>query len=482
MPKIKIPEKLERILTTNARLIVLIGGRSSAKSETMGRILIMKAQTEQADVLCGREYQNSIEDSVHKLIKGLIDKLSVGGFNITDNKIDCLTGGGFRFRGFSRNSDAVKSAQDFKYSWIEEAQSLSQQSIDDLLPTIRAANSKLFFTANPQSSADPFSKRFIVPFLTEIQKNGYYEDDMHLVIMVNWRDNPWHGELEQQRIWDYNNLTRAKYDHIWEGAFNDSIEDALILAEWFDACIDAHKKLGFDPVGIRMSAHDPSDIGPDNKGYAFRHGVVVLDLQEKETGNVNEGGDWAIGLAIKNNSDAFTWDCDGLGVGLNRQVTKAFAGKNTTISQFKGSEGVDNPDNKFQPAQTDGAPIMGQKTNKEALKNKRAQFYYELRERCYKTFLAVNGKYIDHDELISFDSNLALLQKLRSELCRMPIKPNGNGLFELYTKRQMKDKFKIDSPNLADSVMMLMRTPISVNRQVVMPKPIRIIGGRRLCL
>lgn len=457
MPELELPRKVYKVLTTKARLIVLIGGRSSAKSESVGRILTMKAQTEAADILCGREFQNSIDDSVHKLIKGIIEKLGVSGFTITDKKIDCLTGGGFRFKGFARNSSAVKSAQDFKYSWSEEAQDLSQESIDDLLPTIRAGGSQLFFTANPQSSADPFSKRFIVPYLDHLLRDGYYEDDLHLIIMMNWRDNPWHGELEAQRLWDLENLPRAKYDWIWEGAFNDSIEDPLIMAEWFDACVDAHKKLGFDPEGIRFAAHDPSDVGPDDKGYAMRHGSVVLDVQEKTDGDINEGGDWATGLALNDNVDAFTWDCDGMGVGLTRQVTKAFDGKKVSVAMFKGSEGVDKPDAIFQPA--DKADIKDQKKNKDALSNKRAQYYFELRIRCYKTYQAINGKYHNPDELISFDSSIKLLPKLRSELCRMPIKPNGAGKFELYTKEEMKRKFKFNSPNLADSVMMLMRSP-----------------------
>lgn len=477
MPKIQIPKKLERILTTKARLVVLVGGRSSAKSETMGRLLLLRAQTEAADILCGREFQNSIDESVHKLVKNLIQKLSISGFNVTDKKIDCATGGGFRFRGFARNPETVKSAQDFKYSWIEEAQSLSQDSIDTLLPTIRATGSQLFFTANPMSSADPFSKRFIVPYLDALRSVGYYEDDLHLIIMVNWRDNPWHGELEAQRRWDYQNLVRAKYDHIWEGAFNDSIEDALILAEWFDACIDAHKKLGFRPEGIRFSSHDPSDTGPDDKGFAFRHGSVVMDVQEKIDGDINEGGDWATGLALNHNSDAFTWDCDGMGVGLNRQVTRAFKGKLTLISMFKGSEGVDNPDATFEPAE--GAPVQDQKTNKDALKNKRAQYYLELRKRIKWTFEAVNGTYHDPDTLLSFDSKIKLLPKLRSELCRMPIKPNGAGKFELYTKEEMKNKFKFNSPNLADPIMMLCRTPHQPNiAKPRMPKPIRPMGKR----
>lgn len=461
---------------------MLVGGRGSAKSESTARILLMRCQTEAADILCGREYQNSIDDSVHKLIKGLISKMGLAGFDVTDKKIDCGTGGCFRFRGFARNPEAVKSAQDFKYSWSEEAQTLSQESIDNLIPTIRSAGSKLLFTANPGSSADPFSKRFIVPFIENLTKFGYHEDDMHLVIKINWRDNPWFAtdtELEAQRQWDFANLPRAKYDWIWEGEFNDSVEDALILAEWFDACIDAHKVLGFRPEGIRFAAHDPSDTGPDNKGYALRHGSVVVELEEKTAGDINEGGDWATGLALSHGVDAFTWDCDGMGVGLNRQVTAAFNGKNKVVCMFKGSEGVDNPDAVFEPA--DKAPIQDQKTNSDALKNKRAQYYHILRGRIYRTYRAVAHKeYHDPDTLLSFDGSLDLLPKLRSELCRMPIKPNGNGKFDLYTKQEMKSKYKMESPNLADSVMMLMRTPYQqVSGQTAKKPPVVKAHGAR---
>lgn len=456
---------------------MFIGGRSSAKSETIGRECLKRCQTEGADVLCGREYQNSIDESVHKLFKGLIEQIPVPGFSVDKRKIDCDTGGGIRFRGLDRSPASIQSYQNFKYFWGEEAHAFSQETIDVVIPTFRASGYKLYFTANPQSSADPFSKRFILPFLAELNERQIYEDDMHLIIKMNWRDNPWHKELEPQRLWDFENLSRAKYDWIWEGAFNDSVEDALIMAEWFDACIDAHKRLGFKPEGIRFSSHDPSDTGPDDKGFAFRHGSVLMDLQEKTDGDINEGGDWALGLAINHNSDAFTWDCDGMGVGLNRQVTRSFDGKPTVISMFKGSEGVDRPDAMFDPA--DKSPVQNQKTNKDAIKNKRGQYYLALRQRMYRTYEAVEkGVYHDPDTLLSLDSTLPLISKLRSELCRMPVKPNGSGKFELYTKPEMKAKFKFDSPNLADSVMMLMRTPVQPNVvPFVMPRPIKPMGS-----
>jgi len=462
MPALQIPELLAPVLGTDSRLIVIIGGRGSGKSEGLGRMTLMKSQTEKADILCGREFQNSIEDSVHKLLKGLIGKMDLRGFRVTDKKIDCRGGGGFRFKGFARNSGAIKSAQDFKYSWIEEAQDLSQKSIDDLLPTIRAAGSQLYFTANPQSSADPFSKRFIVPYLDALNTQGFYQDDMHLIIKMNHRDNPWFPiELEQQRIWDFENMSRAKYDHVWEGEFNDSVEDALITADWFDACVDAHIKLGFEARGLIMASHDPSDEGEDTKGFAIRHGSVVTHVEERATGNINDGCDWATGLALNNNVDAFTWDCDGLGAGLLRQVNQAFDGKHTKIAAFKGSEGADLPEAVFEYEEhqySNEAQLP--KTNKQALKNKRAQYYWELRKRVLNTYNAVErGLYCDPDKMISFSSEMPLLSALRSEVCRIPVKPNSNGMFELYTKVDMKTKFKIKSPNLADSIMMLMRQP-----------------------
>ncbi len=458
MSRLQIPEKMERAVTTKARLIVFVGGRSSGKSEGTGRILIAKGLSESADILCGREYQNSIDDSVHKLLKGIIEKAGIEGVDVTEKKIDFNGGGGFRFKGFARNSSAVRSAQGFKYSWIEEAQDLSEESIEDLLPTIRAEGSQLLFTANPMASNDPFSKRFIVPFKKYLDRDGYYEDDMHLIIVMNWRDNPWHGELEQQRLWDKENLSRAKYDHIWEGAFNDSVEDSIIQAEWFDAAVDAHLKLGFKPMGMKVVSHDPSDTGGDPKGLVMRHGSVILNVQEKLDGDVNDGCDWATGYAIENNADLFVWDCDGLGVSLKRQVTDAFYGKKIDFVMFKGSESPINPNALYQPDER--VERVKAKTNKETFRNKRAQYYWMLRDRFYNTYRAVEKKeYIDPDDMISISSKIKCLDQFRSEICRIPRKVNANGFIQIMTKEEMKSRLKIESPNLADSAMMSMEIP-----------------------
>jgi len=481
--QLQVPSKLAPFISKLKRYKVAYGGRGGAKSMSFSDMLAVKAQTEGALVGCLREYQNSIEDSVFALLKSEIAKLKIPGFKNFNNKIDHTSGGGFRFRGLARSIEAIKSMFGFKYFWLEEGQFISEESLRILTPTLREENSELWISANPMSKTDPFSQRFIVPYQVELDKNGFYEDDLHYIVKINYSDNPWFPpELEAERLNDYQSLPRALYDHIWEGEYNDSVDNALINAKWFDACIDAHLKLGFEPLGIRASSHDPSDEGEDTKGYAFRHGSVIFQVEEMVTGDINEGCDWATGLAIQNNSDAFIWDCDGVGIGLNRQVSQAFGGKNVRLSQYKGSEKVEYPNSIYEPISAEGSDIFSvqnQKTNKEVFKNLRVQKYFELRNRIYRTFEAVEkGRYHNPETLISFSSGIVELNKLRSELCRIPKKPNANGMLDLYSKDKMKSKFKIASPNLADSVKMLWKVPKIVNvGGTKRPQSIRVIGS-----
>lgn len=490
-----LPIKMERVLKSDKRFIICIGGRGSGKSVGIADVSLIDAKDTGSKTYCLREYQSSIKNSVHSLLKEESKRLEFD-FDIQQQSILYNGSEAFQFAGLARNVDSIKSAHGFKRYWCEEAQFISEDSLTALTPTARKKpkkglpgeveedeseepNVSMIFVANPGSSEDPFSKRFINPFKEHLDRDGYYEDDIHLIVVMNYTDNPWYVEsgLEEERQWDFENRPRALYDHIWKGDFNDSVENALIMSEWFDACIDAHKKLGFEPVGAKIATHDPSDLGPDSKGYAMRHGAVVLDVQEKLEGNVNEGGHWASGNAIDQGVDWFAYDADGMGVALHEQMSKDFDGKRVAVQMFKGSETPDFPEAIYKPALK--APVTNQRTNKDTFRNKRAQYYFELRDRAYNTYRAVvHGEYFDPDKMISFCSNIDILPKLRAELCRMPIKPNGSGLFELYTKQEMKTKFKMASPNLGDSVMMLMRHIQINNVKPVIPRPIRPMGRK----
>jgi len=500
-PTVYLASKIEKALTSTKRYIVLYGGRGSTKSLAGGDISLIDAKDNGSKTYFLREFQSSIKNSVHSLLKDEIDRLEFSGFDVGAQVIKYNGEDVFEFAGLARNISSIKSSHGFKRYAVEEAEFLSNESLEKLTPTARNKARKglpltpgqlkdleekdelegvsMMFILNPQSSEDPISKRFIVPYQNALDRDGIYEDDLHLIIRINYTDNAWFKEsgLEQERKWAYENLDRSLYDHIWLGGYNDSIEGSIIKGEWFDACIDAHKKLGFEPKGAIISSHDVSDTGPDSKGYAMRHGVVFLDIQEKIDGDGNEGGHWAAGLANSHNADFFTWDCDGMGCLLNEQMGDDFKGKRTRLAQFKGSEGPDNPEAIYNPAIK--SPVADQTTVKDAVKNKRAQYYADLRDRVYRTYRAViHGEYHDPDTLISFDSNIALLSKLRSELCRMPIKPNGAGKIELYTKQEMKSRFNVPSPNLGDSVMMNMRFIQIDIEQAVIPRPLRPMGRK----
>lgn len=500
IPSIKEPEvylavKLEPVIKSDKRFIIVIGGRGSGKSVGIADICLVDAKDTGAKTYFLREYQSSIKNSVYSLLKEEIKRLEFEDFEVQSSSILHNGKDSCQFAGLSRNVDSIKSAHGFKRYAVEESQFISEDSLTALTPTARKkpkkgmpdqleevvddVNVSMIFVANPGSSEDPFSVRFINPFLDKIERDGMYEDDLHLIVMMNYTDNPWYMEsgLEQERQWDFEHRPRALYDHIWLGKFNDSVDNALVMAEWFDACIDAHKQIGFEPMGIKAASHDPSDTGPDAKGFAMRHGSVVIDVQEKIDGDINEGGDWATGLALNHGANAYTFDCDGMGVGLNRQTAQAFNGKPVSISMFKGSESPDFPESIYEPVTE--SPIFNQKTWKEVCKNKRAQYYLKLRDRIYNTYRkVVFNEHSDIEDMISFDSNIKNLSKLRAELCRMPVKPNANGLFELYTKPEMKSKFKLASPNLADSVMMLMRHTTKLNQPVKMPAPLKTMGRR----
>lgn len=471
-------EKLERAVTSKKRFVIIIGGRGSMKSVGVVDIMLAGVQDYGDKVYCLREYQASISQSVHALNKAEIERLRLDGFEILDNKIRHKNGGGLEYLGMARNPESIKSASGFRRFFSEESASYSEASITNLTPTARnkaryglpgeyeeaeASNLddvQMFFVANPGSSNDPFSQRFIVPFQESLNKHGYYEDDLHLIIKMNYMDNPWFMDsgLDAERQFDFENKPRAVYDWIWLGAFLDSVDNSIIQAEWFDACVDAHVKLNFAPLGQEKIAYDPADSG-DAKAMAYQHGTVVLGVTSTSVGDINEATDWALGHVNKLKPDVFLWDSDGAGLSLRRQITDGLKGKKIKLVPFHGNGEIDRPFDIYDEIGSDFAgDIEKQRNNAEMFKNLRAQCYWVLRDRMFKTYLAVvKGKQFPPDELISFSSGISELMGLRAEICRIPRKyNNASGRIQIMSKPEMKS-MGIKSPNMADAVMMLQK-------------------------
>lgn len=467
--EIEFIDRFYPLLVKPKRIKILVGGRASTKSTFVADHVLERMSAGEL-WCCAREYQNSIEESVHSMLRDEIERLEFPGFVIQQNKILYpATGGGNFYRGLARNISSLKGLNCHGL-WVEEGEATSKATLKVLTASVRVsaleqAKAKksgkpiripeIWITMNRGSSKDPIAQKLLKRAERELARCGYYEDDLCIIIEVNYPDNPWFegSGLEVERADDEVNMTAAEYDHKWHGAYSDTVANAIIRPDWFDACVDAHVKLGFKPQGIEVVSHDPSDEGEDPKALAYRHGSVIVDCRIKDDGNFSDGIDWALDYALMVNCDEFVWDGDGIGAGARRDVGKALEGKKIEIGMFKGSETADFPDKIYEP-------ILGEKMkpkpNKQVFANKRAQYYWQLRDRCFKTWQAVvKGVYHNPDDLISFASDIEDLPLLRAEICGIPKKDNGAGKIQIVSKPDMKKPpYKLDSPNMSDCVMM----------------------------
>jgi len=464
--KIQIPEKLEPLLEPK-KFKVIYGGRGSGKSMTVADLLLMRIMSEGIKVACMREMMNSIDDSVHALLCSEIERLGLDGFTIQANAIYHKNGGEVKYKGVARNSESVKSMHGFDVFWIEEAAALSKRSIDVLIPTLRKEGSEIWFTFNPGSSADPISLEFLKPFEHELQKSGTYNDDMHTIIKCNYTDNPFFPlNLNSIRLSHKKTKSRAFYGHTWLAEYNDHVENSIIATEWFDAAIDAHKldrlKAAFKPHGARVVGFDPMDGGNDAHGYAQRHGSIIERVLCKDDGEIDVGMDWATNLALGNDADWFVWDGDGIGSGAKRQASDSFKGTRCKFHLFKGSlsgSGQDRAGDTYIPVEGDKEQSKPA-TYADTFKNNRAQYYIRLSELFYNTYrCVVRGEYVDPADMISLDSEgIDEIERLRSEVCRIPLKQNNTSLKQIMSKIDML-KLGIVSPNMSDAIMMCIWGP-----------------------
>jgi phage terminase large subunit len=495
---IEYVDKLHPVFTKQKRIKIIVGGRGSTKSTGIADYVGVKVFSGEL-WCCAREHQNSIEESVHRTLLEEIGRIGLTGFDETKTGITHISGGRVFYRGLSRNITSLKSTlSGIDGLWIEEGEDLSDNTLRVLTASVRLNATdtqrkiegeeikmpEIIITMNRGARNGAVAKKWLARAERELGRCGFYEDDLMMVVEMNYTDMPedWFLEsgLEQERLDDMEKLSRIEYDHKWLGHYMDAVDGSIILPEWFDACVDAHKnpkleKL-FAPHGAIVVAHDPFDDGNDAGGYACRHGSIIKRVASKDKGEIDVVCDWATDLARADNADWFVWDGDGMGTGLKRQVSLAFDGTKTRYHIFKGSlsgKAQDNAQKVYMPqiGDSDTRP----KTYAETFKNNRAQFYTDLAMRCYNTYRCViKGEFIDPDDMISFDSEgIENIVNFKSEICRIPKKPNSSGLIQIMSKQEMKSN-DIDSPNEVDSVMMSLFKPQAqvVRKPIVIPNAV----------
>lgn len=476
-PNVLLVEKLEPLILRTKKYKCLFGGRGGMKTRFAQNACAADVHSSASRIYVLREHMNSLKESIYSGIEDTISSMGLGGFLSVPSKWEIRNGNGGRFAfGGLKNVISMKGTSRFKRFLLEEAEKTKQATIDTLGPTLRdMPGAELWYLWNTGSSQDPMSKEFITPYQAQLDKTGFYEDDYHMIVKLTFEDNPWFqydDSLQQELDKDRQKvkagiMSKARFDGIWYGKFNDDIADSIIKEDWFVACIDAHIKLGIDIRGSKVAACDPSDIGNDPCGYAARQGIVFVDVDEIEAENGNRKMDSACGRAIAFGADAFGYDADGLGATLRDNVDKSFSGKKTQIYAYKGSTGIHDPDGEFKSETANLTNRKDKLLNKDVLYNKKSQNTLNFAEAVLRTYEAVvHGKYHDPETLISFATydpvtkvgiKQEMLEKLKAEACKTPIKAGDTIRF--YTKEELRkgvsmpdgSRIKIPSPNLFDA-------------------------------
>lgn len=203
------------------------GGRGSGKSHFFAEEAVFAILSGKR-VLCVREVQRSIADSVKRLMEDKIEGLGIAAyFDVTRDEIRCPTSGGFAiFRGMQNHTAAsVKSLEGFDVAWWEEAQTASQRSLDLLIPTIRKSGSELWFGWNPENEDDP------VEFLRRDPPDG------SIVVEANWSDNPWFPDELRRDMEAERRRDPDKHAHIWMGQYR-GLSEARVFRNFREGVID----------------------------------------------------------------------------------------------------------------------------------------------------------------------------------------------------------------------------------------------------
>lgn len=214
------PKKLKPLFQP-MRYKILYGGRGGTKSWGVARALLTEGAEKPLRILCARELQKSIKDSVHRLLSDQITVLGMKSFyTIQQASIKGRNGTEFFFEGLRHNSSQIKSYEGADRVWVEEAATVSKASWNYLIPTIRKAGSEIWVTFNPELEEDETYQRFIIDPPT----NSW-------VIKLNWRDNRWFSDELRQEKDDLERKDFVAYQNVWEGHCKQSVEGAIYETE-----------------------------------------------------------------------------------------------------------------------------------------------------------------------------------------------------------------------------------------------------------
>lgn len=322
---VKILRPFKSLFEPQWRYIVYYGGRSSGKSHAVAQSLLLRGRSSRLRILCTREVQNTIKDSVHKLLSDLIEQYEFNDYEIQRDTItNKATGTEFIFRGLKHNINEIKSTEGIDICWIEEGQSITEQSLDILTPTIRKPGSQIIITFNRFNELDPVYVKFVMAKPTNayvahvnydvLERAGMLPDVIAAEIDAD-RGNP------------------SLFAHKWLGEPLSQSERAIISR---DTIMDAMRR-EIDDDGAIVIGVDVARMGDDRTVFWKRKGLKSIDHRRFSKLRIPDICDRLEQFADFDKSIAVKVDDTGVGGGVTDEMIKR--GYNVIAINFGGEPG-----------------------------------------------------------------------------------------------------------------------------------------------
>ena len=410
LPKLlDIPDKLLPIISefNDYRYTLLDGGRGGGKSQAIARFLLYLAEQSTIRICCGRETQNSIDESVHTILKDIIVQYELN-FEVFANKIlHKKTKSTFIFKGFREQGAVnIKGLEGVDILWIDESQAVTKHTLDVIIPTIRKEKAKIFFSMNRYLRNDPVYVEFSVR-----------TDCKH--IHINYMDNPFCSEALRVEAAVCKAKDDGDYEHIWLGEPLVAADDYLFTGAELEATPKVEFLQDKSAYGERILAADIArygeDInvaivleqcGPEHWKELYIEKWAKKDLMET-TGRI-------IDIKSRYKPSITVIDGDGLGAGVVDRLKEI----KIDVIEFRGGFPCEND--------LDKAQFMNEKT----------RAYYKIKEMFQLGRLRIEHPLIIKD-----------LENIRFEY-------HSKGIKRIMAKEKMKQKYNIKSPDYSDALMM----------------------------
>jgi phage terminase large subunit len=283
--QIDIPIEFKRLFDDDWREAAIYGGRYSLKSHTVARVLLIRARQKKRRIGCFREFQNSISESSHQLLSDLIRQYHLDEFKVTDKSIvNSINGSEFLFKGLRHNEQSIKSIEGIDIAWVEEAQTITQSSIEVLTPTVRKEGSQIIYTYNRLLEEDPVHKRLVIEGRPNtLVINANYD----IALKYGWMPDVIRLEMEDDRV-----NRPSLFKHKWLG--EPISAEGRIYRDWnmVDSVPHEARRVGRGlDFGYSIDPAAVVDIYEYNGGYILDEVVYRKGMLNSELSNVLKEGD-----------------------------------------------------------------------------------------------------------------------------------------------------------------------------------------------